>query len=313
MPISPGLETFIRESCPHSGLPPLETNGYHRASEASFRTHQPLLVFLYTPICSPQFLSEVLFSPAAASMMRENYVVAVLDEAHPDFRALADKTQMVPPPILVAVHLITREQHVILGTMVPSTQNENVGAAEVIEFLDRTLMQDEFVTRETSERSVPRPSNQEKIIQDRLYLPPSLRQEQETAFREAERMAQEREAKERTEKQRKEQEEADRLRVLAAKQQEKQFKRSQLPVEPSDSDPNTARIAFRLPDGSKIQRNFSKFDPVATLYLFIDTLETDLPPYELATSFPSHSLSDRGRLLEGEGLWPRAVLHVREA
>lgn len=121
MPISPGLEAHIRDSCPHSDLPPFETSGYHAAAEAALRSHQPLLVFLHSSVCSPEFLRDVLFSPAAASIMRENFVVAVLDEQHPDFRALAERTQLVPPPILVAVHLITREQHVILSTLVPRT------------------------------------------------------------------------------------------------------------------------------------------------------------------------------------------------
>lgn len=181
----------------------------------------------------------------------------------------------------------------------------------MIEFLDRTLMQDEFIARETADRSEQRAGSQQKILQDRRSVSCRLREEQEAAFREAERQAQEKEARERADRQRQAQEEAARQAAVLQKQREKEQKRAQLPPEPTDS-PDTAQIAFRLPDGAKVQRNFSKQDTVGTLYLFIDTLETELPPYELATSFPSHSLSEKGNSLEREGLWPRAVLHVRE-
>lgn len=37
---------------------------------------------------------------------------------------------------------------------------------------------------------------------------------------------------------------------------------ARLPAEPSESDPGYARVAFRLPDGSRLQRRFNKTDTV---------------------------------------------------
>jgi len=287
-------------------LPAFETLGFSRASQSAARSQQPLVIFLYQPRFSPAYLSTVLFTPAAASILRENFTVMLVDPTHPEFAPLAAKTGLQPPPALMALHMISQEQQVILGML---SAEESMTAGEVIEFLDRILMQAEFVARETESRPVP---NQAKIVQDRLYFPLSIRQEQETALREAERIAQEREQKAKAEAQRKQQEQEAQRQQAEALLRLKAQKRELVGPEPADS-PEIVKIAFRLPDGSKQQRNFMKTDTVGRLYDYIDSLEGELGTYELATSFPSHSLSNRDGSLESEGLYPRAVLHIRQA
>jgi FAS-associated factor 2 len=90
----------------------------------------------------------------------------------------------------------------------------------------------------------------------------------------------------------------------------RQSKREQLGLEPAEG-PETTQIVFRLPDGSKLTRRFLKSSAVSSLFLFLDSQESELPAYELVTSFPSHSFSEQDRSLEMEGLCPRALLHVR--
>lgn len=303
--MNPRLEALLRETCPDAELPPFEVQGFHRATESAARNQQPLLIFLYQPRFSPLYLSTVLFTPAAASILRENFTVMLVDPEHPEFAPLAEKTGAQPPPALMALHMLSQEQQVILGVM---AGEETLTAGEVIEFLDRTLMQAEFVARETEARPAP---NQAKIVQDRLYFPFRIRQEQETALREAERIAQERERKAREEAQRRLQEQEEQRQQAENLLRLKAQKRESVGPEPADS-PEIVKIAFRMPDGSKNQRNFEKTDTVGKLYDYIDSLEGELGAFELATSFPSHSLSNKDSSLESEGLYPRAVLHIRQ-
>lgn len=86
----------------------------------------------------------------------------LVDPQHPEFAPLAAKTGVQPPPALMALHMISQEQQVILGML---AGEESMTEGDVIEFLDRTLMQAEFVARETESRPAP---NQAKIVQDRL-------------------------------------------------------------------------------------------------------------------------------------------------
>lgn len=263
------------------------------------------MIFFHQPRFTQVYLNSVLFTPAAASILRENFTVMLVDPQHPEFVPLAAKSGVNPAPAFMALHMISANQQVIVGVL---PGDDNLTAAEVIEFLDRTLMQAEFVARETQTRPVV---NQAKILQDRLYSSLSIRQEQESALREAERIAQEREAKAQAEAQRKQQEEELQRLQIQQRQQLKAAKRELVGPEPADS-PDIVKIAFRMPDGSKIQRNFGKTDTVGRLYDFIDSLEEEVGVYELATSFPSHSLDNRDNTLEGEGLYPRAVLHIRQ-
>jgi len=137
-----------------------------------------------------------------------------------------------------------------------------------------------------------------------------LREEQDLALKEAELLASELEAAQLAEKQQRAAEEAALLVQVAAAEELRQSKRNLLGPEPAEG-PETAQIVFRLPDGSKLTRRFLKQSAVSSLFLFLDSEERQLSAYELVTSFPSHSLSVQDRSLELEGLWPRALLHVR--
>ena len=174
-------------------------------------------------------------------------------------------------------------------------------------------MQAEYVARDLDDDADLRPQDDDRILQDRLYPLHSLRQEQEAAFREAELVASQLESQKQQEIIAKESAELAKQAKAAEIQAKKAAKRTELGPEPSETTPNTTQIAFRLPDGAKINRRFGKSDKVECLYTYIDTLEVGLPvEYEIAASFPSHPLTNRERTLEEEGLVPRALLHVRE-
>jgi hypothetical protein len=93
-------------------------------------------------------------------------------------------------------------------------------------------------------------------------------------------------------------------------------KKNSLPKEPLEENKEATLIVFRYSDGSgRSQRRFLKTEKISVLYDFIDTLgdiflESD--KYELIQTFPMKVYHDKNKTLEEEGLFPNAVLQIRE-
>ena len=91
---------------------------------------------------------------------------------------------------------------------------------------------------------------------------------------------------------------------------------SMLPEEPEASDPNACHLVFRLPgSGERVSRRFLKDNTVDLMYLYIDSLHITLEhssKYVILQSMPRKEYRDRGRTLVQEGLFPRAVLVIKE-
>ena len=84
-----------------------------------------------------------------------------------------------------------------------------------------------------------------------------------------------------------------------------------------ENDQNSTKIIFRYPDlNRRIERRFLKTDKVETLYNFVDSLGKEIfsesDNYQLVQTFPNKSFSDRERSLEDEGLFPNAIIQIRE-
>ena len=84
-----------------------------------------------------------------------------------------------------------------------------------------------------------------------------------------------------------------------------------------ENDHNSTKIIFRYPDlNRRIERRFLKTDKVETLYNFVDSLGKEIfsesDNYQLVQTFPNKSFSDRERSLEDEGLFPNAIIQIRE-
>ncbi len=93
-----------------------------------------------------------------------------------------------------------------------------------------------------------------------------------------------------------------------------------LPKEPGDDNPDKCVILFRFPDGEKtVQRKFLKTDLVSILYLYIKSLgreifiEKEDSHFSLIQSFPFKNFDEcQQSTLEAEGLFPNAVLQIKE-
>lgn len=124
------------------------------------------------------------------------------------------------------------------------------------------------------------------------------------------------------EKKRKEKElEEERLRKEKEEQIkiESEMKKQILPPEPDKDDPNKATILFRYPDGNKtVERRFLKNEKIKLLYFFIESLgaeiytEEDSTSFELIQTFPFKKYDNKEKTIEEEGLFPNAVLQIKE-
>ena len=89
--------------------------------------------------------------------------------------------------------------------------------------------------------------------------------------------------------------------------------------EPSEDNPNCTTICFRYPDGEKRKdRRFLKTDTIQNLYDYITSLgkeiytEEDYHSFSLYQPFPPKKYDNMKNTLEEEGLFPNAVIQIRE-
>jgi len=89
--------------------------------------------------------------------------------------------------------------------------------------------------------------------------------------------------------------------------------------EPNEDDPNSTIICFRYPDGEKTKnRRFLKSNTIQNLYDYITSLgqeiytENENNHFSLYQPFPPKKYDIMENTLEKEGLFPNAVIQIRE-
>ena len=89
--------------------------------------------------------------------------------------------------------------------------------------------------------------------------------------------------------------------------------------EPSEDDPNATTISFRYPDGEKRKdRRFLKSHKIKNLYEYVNSLgkeiytEEENNGFSLYQPFPPKKYGDMDNTLEKEGLFPNAIIQIRE-
>lgn len=68
---------------------------------------------------------------------------------------------------------------------------------------------------------------------------------------------------------------------------------SKLPGEPSQVDRGAVRLVFKLPDGTRIKRNFFRHDKIKYLYWFVFSLSNAPLQFKMTTNFPKRDLPGR--------------------
>ena len=108
--------------------------------------------------------------------------------------------------------------------------------------------------------------------------------------------------------------------VKIAMEKEAREKREKLPEEPAEKDPLACHIVLRLPgSGERVNRRFLKTDTVQVIYDFVDSLgpqrlsfESSSQQYIILQSMPRKEFTDKEKKLEEVGLFPRAMLQIKE-
>ena len=108
------------------------------------------------------------------------------------------------------------------------------------------------------------------------------------------------------------------LRIKEIENKVKEAKRK-IVDEPDNNDPNATTICFRYPDGEKRQdRRFLKNHTIQNLYDYVTSLgrdiytEEDNNNFSLFQPFPPKKYEQMENTLEQEGLFPNAVIQIRE-
>ena len=122
------------------------------------------------------------------------------------------------------------------------------------------------------------------------------------------------------EKEQKEKEERKKIELNLQKKNSlerrtKEYLKENLLAEPI-KDSNTCTISFRMPDGTLLERRFSKNWKIVEMYNFIGSLDNVLTEeeteFDLIIPFPMKVYNDMNQTFEQAGLFPNAMLVVRE-
>ena len=104
-------------------------------------------------------------------------------------------------------------------------------------------------------------------------------------------------------------------------EEEKKLKEFQkkLVEEPSEDDPNATTISFRYPDGeTRKDRRFLKSHTIQNLYDFVNSLGKEIyseegnDKFSLFQPFPPKKYEEMENTLEKEGLFPNAIIQIKE-
>ena len=145
-------------------------------------------------------------------------------------------------------------------------------------------------------------------------------QKREQEIKELERQQEEKKRKEEEEKQKIIDEENKIKKRMEDYQKEAEISKKLLPDEPSEDNPDVCRIILRYPDGEKtIERRFLKTEKVNVLYIFVKSkgreifFEQESNDFDLIFGFPPKNLDNsKNNSLEDEGLFPNAIIQIRE-
>ncbi|TNV84023.1 hypothetical protein FGO68_gene14995 [Halteria grandinella] len=162
---------------------------------------------------------------------------------------------------------------------------------------------------------------QKRELEEAQYLDQIKQLQQNQQEEEERRIQQEMEDREREEEEFKQAQQA--LEEAYAEQRQIKAQESQkiLPPEPEANDPNACNIMIRLPgSGERVSRVFLKEHTVSVLYAFVDSLGDRVqwesghthPAYTIMQSMPRKEYKDKSRKLGEEGLFPRALLVIKE-
>ncbi|XP_054158133.1 FAS-associated factor 2-like [Oppia nitens] len=124
-----------------------------------------------------------------------------------------------------------------------------------------------------------------------------LRQEQDEAYEDSLRADQEKDRKKLEEKNRKEAEDKAKREIELEKHQQKErllqlknYLVQEIPPEPEANDNNATQLVIKLPNGTRLERRFSKSESIKYLYYFVFCNKDSPLNFKMRTNFPTRDL-----------------------
>lgn len=260
--------------------------------DAVFETNRigkMLVIYIGSAQVSAGYSVQVLCNQSAVGALTQYYNIWAVDKETSDGRIAEKLLRTSDYPCLSIISVQNTSKPVVLSTLQGYSSQE-----QVLEFL---LAQVTPV--------FPRNPRQAEYERER-----QLRASQDQELREAEIILKERTRQEAVKK---EEEQRRRQMETEEKQRKENLKKekiNEIGPEPELTDPNSAFVSFRLPNGSKIERRFPKMRNVQLLYEFLEVNEYF--DVEILFGFPSAVLVNRQQSLDEAGLYPKALVIVRK-
>jgi hypothetical protein len=148
----------------------------------------------------------------------------------------------------------------------------------------------------------------------------SILQKREQEIKELEREQLEKMKKEEEKKKKIKDEENQIKKRIEDYEKEAEKSKQLLPEEPEENNPDVSQIILRYPDGEKtIERRFLKTEKINVLYLLVKSkgreifFDQESNNFDLIYGFPPKNLDNsKNNTLEDEGLFPNAIIQIRE-
>lgn len=257
-------------------------------------------------------------------VLKTRYCFACAEYSHPRVKELLEKQKIkFIPPLTLFIHDGKQE----------GLRNESLIINKIEGFLETNYLKEQIFDclSNNNLKNVSKSNNNKfddfqqfgNVHEDHFLSPAELLEKQKREYEEMEKEAQKRELEKKKEEEiKKKQKEEKHLieenlrKKLSSERKNKEFIRKNLYPEPAKNDPESSTIVFRMPDGNTRERIFKKSWKILELYNYVNSLDNVLTEedteYDLITPFPMKVFDDYDATLEEMGLFPNAVLQVRE-
>lgn len=299
--VSSGAISFVKKlkaTYPELVFPEFSTQSLQGVLAQAREIRRPVIFYIHNVGASEHFIREVLCSEVIIDIMSQSYILWGTLNTTDEGRSMMRNLNVKATPTFAACRISSEPDPIVLEVIEGETTLEGLFA-----FLDNNLM---LYNEQTT--SISRPSRPVDPVVDHDRL---LRQEQERAYREVERQY--------LEQQRAKQVEEDRARAEQEREQQeaellnqhKERLMDSIGLEPSPGQ-DVAEVVIRLPDGSRSIRRFMRNATLRQLIDYISTLDNVPRQHEVVTTYPTMVLQPTDDTVESAGLFPKAIVHVRE-
>eukprot|EP00359_Climacostomum_virens_P001775 CAMPEP_0204899346 /NCGR_PEP_ID=MMETSP1397-20131031/1803_1 /ASSEMBLY_ACC=CAM_ASM_000891 /TAXON_ID=49980 /ORGANISM="Climacostomum Climacostomum virens, Strain Stock W-24" /LENGTH=414 /DNA_ID=CAMNT_0052067297 /DNA_START=2362 /DNA_END=3606 /DNA_ORIENTATION=+ len=296
---SGGFLTKLKATYPELDFPEFSPLSLQALLPHVRESRRPLIFYVHNETASDEFVSQVLCSEVIVDMLSHSFVIWGTFNTSSEGRSMIKNLRARTTPTFAACRISQEPDPIVLEVI-----EGEVSLEDMFNFLERNLM----LHREQL-NSISRPARPADPVVDRDR---SIREQQEIEYREVERQY--------LEQQRAKQAEDERARAEQERQrsenERRKIERSRI-IESVGPEPNpgtdVAEVVIRLPDGSRNIRRFMRSSTLRQLFDYISTLEGSVPKqYEVVTTYPTTTLHPTQDTIESAGLFPKAIVHVRE-